>query len=171
MMDSKSLARAREGFSLIELILYIALFGSMVAAITAAITLMAQTDAKIIAAAEVQEMTMFVVNRVEQAVEGAMQIDLPASGSGNVLALQMRNPAENPTRIEVQDETLQIVVGSGLTLSNLTSSRVRVTNFTVTRIPSVTGGAVRIQYTLVSDLKNVNKQSTVMFTQTLSLHK
>lgn len=167
MMDSKSLALGREGFSLIELILYIALFGSMVAAITATITLMIQTDAKIIAAAEVQEMTMFVVNRVEQAVEGATQIDLPSSGSGNVLALQMRSPAENPTRIEVHDEVLQIVEGSGLTLSNLTSSRVRVTNFTVTRIPSVTGGAVRIQYTLVSDLKNVNQQSTAVFTQTL----
>lgn len=171
MMDSRSLARGHEGFSLIELILYIALFGSMVAAITAAITVMIQTDAKIIAAAEVQEMTMFVVNRVEQAVEGATQIDLPASGPGNILALQMRNPAENPTRIEVQDGVLQIVVGSGATLSSLTSSRVRVTKFEVTRIPSSTGGAVRIQYTLVSYLKNVNQQSTATFTQTLSLHK
>lgn len=173
MMDYKLSAPGRDkpGFSLIEVILYIALFGGMVAVMASTITIMIQTDSKITAAAEVQEISAFVTDRVSQAVDNASAIDLPVSGSGNVLALQMRNPAWHPTRFEVQGEVLQIVEGSGLTRSNITSSRVRVTSFTVTRIPSATGGAVRIQYTIVSNFPNLKQQSTANFTQTLSLHK
>lgn len=178
MMDYKLLALVPDksrskpsGFSLIEVIIYIALFGSMVAVMAAVITIMIQTDAKITATSEVQEITTFVMNRMEQAFEEAHAIDLPINGSGSTLRLLMRTPTTDPTTFEVQGEILQILEGSGFTRSNLTSSRVRVTNFTVTRIPSVTGGAVRIQYTIVSNFPNIKQQSTVTFTQSLSLHK
>ena len=142
--------KGRDGFSLLELLLYITVV-SVVLLVSVVLTLdLLRTRLKAIALETVNQNERLALERVTTALRNANQI----SASGSVfdvpngrLSLAMPNVAQDPTVIDVDSGVLRISEGGGAAVP-LTSSTVEVTNFTLTRLNQASAEGVRIQLTL-----------------------
>lgn len=116
-----------QGLGLIELIIYIAIFGFvsmvLVSLFNNVIRSKAAADAKI----EVNQNLRFAIDRITKDIQRAAAVNSPTVGaSGSSLSLDMPGTSEDPLVFDVSSFVLRRTVAAGAA-TDLTSSKVRIT--------------------------------------------
>ncbi len=142
----------KSGFTLVELLLYIATASLLLLAISSFAILLSESRIKHRTITEVEQQGQFITELISQAVRNAEAVTSPAVGSsGTSLVLDVVDTANDPTSFSVSSGTLQMARGSGPTTLDLSSSAVTVSGFTVTNLSrNNTSNSVKIEFTVTS---------------------
>lgn len=127
----------KNGFTLVEVIIYVAIFAAMVLFIAGIVWRVGDSSAANRGRTNLASETDFAFAKLKWALTGAASIDAPAASStASALAVTRYNFAQNPISFALASGTLFMSRAGGL-LVPLTSPNVRVTIFSVTHDPSV----------------------------------
>lgn len=139
----------QSGYTLIELLLYIAMVGVLLAAITAFFGITTDARIKNQSMMEVNEQGAFALDIITQTVRNGTSISSPTAGAnGAQLTLVVPTSSLSPTVFDVASGVLRIKEGNGSVVA-LTNSKVQATSLTVTNLTrSGTNGIVQISLTL-----------------------
>lgn len=137
------------GFSLLELILYIAISGVILSVSGSLFVTLLEARQKHQAVTEVDAVGEQIVQLMTQTIRNAEAITVPAAGAtGSSLTLDVLTTASDPTVFDLAANQLRVTEGTGTAIP-LSSSRVTVSGFTVTNLSRAgTPGVVRLQFTL-----------------------
>ncbi len=139
------------GFTLVEMLVYTALFALMVSALVAFMSTLSQSRIRNQAVLEVNDQAAQVMRVITQNVRNATSVSSPSIGtSGSSLSVNTVLPATTPTTFTVSGGTLYITQGSGGAVA-LTNNRVAVSNVLFSNLSRAsTFGTVRVSFTLRS---------------------
>lgn len=165
-------SKSGAGFTLIEVLLYVASVGIVILAASILLTIMVKSRVKNVAIAEVEQQGLYVMGLITQTVRNSSGINSPATGSsGSSLSVAMRQAAKNPTVFDVSSQVFRITEGAASPV-NITSSRVSVSGVTFTNLSrSNTPGTIQAQFTItyvnLSGLNEYNYSKTFYGSGTL----
>lgn len=142
----------KRGATLIELIIYTAIFSTMIASIVLLTRTVNETRARVRTSIILESDLRFVLSRISSYVRAADGITLPATSTGTVLVCSFASstPAYDPTRIERTNGIVTVQRGSGQALA-LTSSAVEITALMFTRSTSTPPS---VRFSLTGKLRN-----------------
>lgn len=157
----------RDGFSLLETIIYIALFMSIATGLLLFLQVGLSTETKTNGYTLVTEELQFILGRIDRRIQGATAITTPTAGtSGTSLVLTMASSTENPTRFTLSNGILYMTRGSGAAIA-LSSVNVQITNLSFTHLLG-TPDQVRVNLTAATrtngQIAPVSVTSTDTFT-------
>ena len=137
------------GYTLIELLLYVAIIGILLSSITVFFGMMVSARVKNQTIAEVNDQAAAVMDYMTQTIRNASSITSPTAGtSGSSLTLVVPTGSLSPTIFSLSGTTLQVKEGTAAAVS-LTSSDVQLSSLTFTNLTrSGTPGIVQISFTL-----------------------
>jgi prepilin-type N-terminal cleavage/methylation domain-containing protein len=139
----------RKGFTLVEMLLYIAILSIIIMAFSSFFFLSYTSRIKAAAIAEVEQQGSQTMSLITQNIRNATSIASPTAGvSAGSLTLTEYIGANSPTVFDQSVDTLRITEGVA-TAVNLTSNRIVVSNLSFQNLsrPS-TPGVVQIKFTL-----------------------
>jgi type II secretory pathway pseudopilin PulG len=156
--------RAKNGFTLIELVIYAGLFSLLLAAMVFLMRTANDTHARVRTALVLQSDLRFAIARMSSYIRAGDRITLPSSTSGTTLEISFASstPALDPTRIMLSNGILTVTRGGGSSMA-ITNSTIDVTSITFNRT-TTTPTAVRM--TLTAKLRNGAGASGVPLTLT-----
>lgn len=168
-MISLSRPLSPEGFTLIEVLIYVALMGMAVSSFVYLSVTVSASRSKTTVTQEVQANTRVALDLISQQIRAATGINSGASvfdADPGVLSLAMADSGSNPTVIDLSadDGVLQITRGAGPSLA-VTSDEVRVTNLVFTNLTDGERENVRVEITVAY----ANDSGDVLFTSSQSL--
>lgn len=136
------------GFSLLELILYIAISGVILSISSSLFITLIEARQKHQAVTEVEAVGQQIVQLMTQTIRNAEAITGPTVGAiGPNLTLDVSAVSSDPTIFDVASNQLRITEGA--TAVPISSTRVTVSGFSVTNLSRAnTPGVVRFQFTL-----------------------
>ncbi|MBI2797737.1 prepilin-type N-terminal cleavage/methylation domain-containing protein [Candidatus Saccharibacteria bacterium] len=146
-------ASSKGGYTLVELLLYVAIFSLIIGTILAVATSAADQKIKNQITQEVDYQGQLVLTNITQAIRNAAAVNSPTTGNAaSLLSLSTAIAANNPTVYDlVQDQSVnKIRLRQGAnTTSLLTSSRVTASKLLFTN-RTITGGkdSIDITFTL-----------------------
>lgn len=137
------------GYTMIELLLYVAIIGVVLAALTSFFAMSTESRVKSQTVNEVNSQGVFAIDNMTQAIRGATSVTSPTIGTtGTSLTLVTPTPALNPTIYSVVGGVLQVKEGSAAAIV-LTNSDVQVTSMSVIDVTrSGTTSILQINLTL-----------------------
>jgi Tfp pilus assembly protein PilW len=163
-----------KGFTLIEMLLYIAITSAMLLAISVFLMALIQSRVKNQTIAEVDQQGIQVMQMLTQIARNAEAITSPAQGaSASSLTLDVISATNDPTIFNLSNGVINITEGTGTTVA-LTNSQVTADSLTFKNLSRTsTPGTIRIQFTLSHvNLENRNEYSfTKTFTGTATLRQ
>lgn len=118
-----------KGFTLIEFIIYFALIGLVIGAVTAFAIDVVKTRTKAAVTAEVEQNVRFALQKIQQSVRQASRLNVGASTLDNdngVLSMDMVAASNTPTVYDLSGGAVRIKEGTAAA-TPLTSPSVRVT--------------------------------------------
>ena len=135
------------GFSLIELLVYIAILAVVIGFITAIFVTTTKIGSKETSSTEVTSQISYVSQTIQRIVRESSNVDIPASVNTSTLKLRTNSSSTDPTCIYLSTGTIKIAQGafpSGSenctsTSTNLTNSKVVVDNLIFTKLISYPG--------------------------------
>lgn len=162
----------RQGFTLIEFIIYIAIVAFILVLMTGFLWDTISGDIKETSYQEVQQNGRFTLAKIIQETKRATSINNPLPGiSANSLSLAMANPSFNPTIFDLYQGKLRIIQGTDGPY-DLTTNGVIVGNLKFTNLSFVdTPGTIRIEMEInhINPSGRVEYQSSMDFKSTVSL--
>jgi len=140
---------SKRGFTMIELILYVALASVLLMATSAFLGVVLESRVKNQTISEVETQGMQTMHTILQTIRNAEAITSPTQGANATsLTLNVVNASNDPTIFDVSSGALRIKEGVGATIS-LTNSRVTASDVTFTNLSRTdTPGIVRVEFTL-----------------------
>ena len=115
------------GFTIIEMLVYVCVFGIIMAGAIVSVYALASSDARNQTKAMVQEEGSFLIGKIDWALSGARAISAPAANSsGDTLTVTRFDAATSPVTITVTGGTMTIRVGTGAT-HTLNNANVQIT--------------------------------------------
>lgn len=155
----------RAGFTIIELLIFIAIFSTMVVAFMYVFTSVSGVQIRQSAQAEVASQSQFLLQTIQYYVERASVVDITGDTATTTLQLRMPTAAEDPTIIRLSGNAVTLQQGGG-PVRNLTSNKIIVTNLQFTKRSNPPGhDSVSTQFTLTYNTQNMHQQ----FVQSLDL--
>ncbi len=139
-MQKKFVSR-REGFSLVELIIYIAIFTVSAIFLVAILTTITKIQTRQGSTGEVNRQIGFVGDTLKQMVQNSSLIDMTFGTPTSTLRLRMATSTNDPTLMYLSGTTVYLQQGSSNPVA-LTDSNVTVTGFTVTPYQNPGGTAI-----------------------------
>lgn len=138
----------QRGFTLVELILYVALTSLILFSVSTFLSSTMESRVKNQTIAEINQQGIQVMQIITQAIRNADSIISPGIGTqAGSLTLGTYTPSLNPTLFDVASDAIRIEEGTGATL--LTNNRVIASGFTVKNLSrAITPGTIQIQFTL-----------------------
>jgi type II secretory pathway pseudopilin PulG len=149
----------QSGYTLIELLLYVVIIGTLLTSITYFFGMTVTARVKNQSIAEVNDQGTAIMDYVLQTIRNADSITSPTIGtSGTSLTLVVPTGSLSPTVFNLSSTTLQVTEGTGAALA-LTSSDVQVTSLTFKNLSqSGTNGNIQVSFTLSrTNLDNRNE--------------
>lgn len=139
----------KDGFTLVELLLYISLASFILLSISAVLSLMLSSRIKSQAISEVYDQGASVMQIITQQVRNADKIISPATSTSAVsFSLAFASSTINPTVFDLSGGVIRIKEGSGAVIA-LTSPRVVASGISFDNLSNVgTPGIIRIKFTL-----------------------
>jgi type II secretory pathway pseudopilin PulG len=139
----------QSGYTLIELLLYITIVGTILLSVTGFFGVVMEARIKNKTINEVNQQGIAAMDAMTQTIRTATSITTPAAaGSGASLTLVVPTASLSPTIINLSGTVLQIKEGAGAAIS-LTSSDVQITSITFKNLTrSGTNGIVQISFTM-----------------------
>lgn len=168
---------SHNGFSIIELIIYLAIFSLLVLALSSVFWQVLQNNNRQLAITELMANANLISHQIGLAVKNAQGINQPATPgqTTNQLSLATTSSSTNPTIFSLQDQKINL--GEGANPSQpLTTDRIRVNNFTITNLTSSatsTLGIIKLTINLESNnpASSIFRPTTFSFTTSLSLRQ
>lgn len=138
-----------KGFTLLELVLSIALISLLVGVVSIFFVTMTRAQTKNQTILEVEEQGIAAMQMITQTIRNAASINTPASGlSAASLSLAVSDTAKNPTIFDISETTLRIKEGSTSPIP-LINSRIVISELTFQNLSAPgTSGTVRATFTL-----------------------
>lgn len=159
---------ANQGFTLVELIIYIAIFAVILVLITGFFWSIIFGNIKESSLREVQQNGRFALTKITREIKKAAGINIAL---GSLLSLEMAEPTLNPTVFDVADGKLRITQGSSSSYE-LTTDQVIVSSlqFTDLSYPG-TSGTIRIEVQLeyINPSSRPERQASINLESTVSL--
>lgn len=161
MIDIRTFIRpsscTSKGYTLIELLLYVVILGSLLTAISLYFSTSAESRIKNQSIAEVTQQGAIIMERITYTIRNADSITSPTAGnSAASLTLAMATAGINPTVFDVSSQVIRVSEGGGSAVG-LSNSQVQISGLTFTNLTrSGTPGVVRISFT-VSRVNNSNR--------------
>lgn len=131
-------------FSLVELIIYMAVFAFVSVSLVGLIVAVTKDRGHVEARSEVQQNIRYSVTRMTQAIHSATGIN---GTPGATLSLILAAAAKNPTVFDLSAGVLRITEGVG-SAQAITSDKVTVTGLTFTQISNAAPAKTTIQINL-----------------------
>ena len=137
------------GFTLIELILYIALLSALLLALSGFYGLVLRGRAKAQSIAEVEQSGSQIVQIITQTVRNSTAINSPGIGtSASSLSVNVVNVSQSPTVFDLATGIVRIKEGTAATV-DLSNSRVVVSNLTFSNLSRAsTHGIISFSFTI-----------------------
>lgn len=102
-----------KGFTLLELLIYIAVFSILALACSYLLWQITKNSNQNYVLIELQDNSRFCLKKISHTIRQAQAINQPLIGqSSNLLSLQMADPSLNPTVFQIQNNQLTITQGS-----------------------------------------------------------
>lgn len=166
----KSAHQLNKGYTLIELILYVALISVFVSGAVYFAWDIIYGRVKSGVQQEVTQNLRHASGRIIYEIRNAQGVN---SIGPSLISLAMTDSARNPTAFDVYDGRLRIGFGSGgscptTSPCTLTSDEVTVTNLTFTDLSSSGGESVNVQFTITLESNNPSGRQEWEKTQTYS---
>lgn len=160
-----ALSKNQKGFTLLEVVLYIAIAGLLLATVGLLMNAANQAKARAAVRQEVEQQGSHVLEVITSTVRNASALTTPAiSTTGTTLSVDVDTSSESPTTFTVVDGAIVITQGSGSPVA-LTNTHVVATDFTVQNLSYVgTPGSTRVNFTLSSVTSAVS--NTFVYAQT-----
>lgn len=141
--------RTQRGFTLLELLLYIAIVAIIVSSFSAFLVLALRMRVKMQTIAEVEQQGKRVMQLITQTARNAVTINSPAvSATSTSASFDVVTASKDPTVFDVSSNALRIQEGTSsavvLTNSRVTASGLQFYNISRTSTP----GIIRIQFSL-----------------------
>lgn len=148
-MSSRSVPPS--GYTLPEFLIYIAIVGVLIVAVSGVIFAILDGKAKLMALGETSQNSRAAMDRMTLAVRNADAITIPAAGAtGTSLVLQTAVTSTNPTRFSLVNGSIQMKEGSSAT-STLTADEVTVRSLVFRNLTATgTPGTIRIEMAVSS---------------------
>lgn len=160
--------KIRKAFTLIEVIIYIALSSVVIVSIMTFSIHMIYTGEKTIIRHEAEQNAYFVLQRIIDEIRSAKDLNINSSDFGNnpgVLSLSKKDAEKNPTVFNVSDSIIRIQQGSKSPLP-LLPDNIQITNLVFTNLSIANKTkTIRIQLTL----RHKNADSSNMADVTVSV--
>lgn len=155
-----------KGFTLIELIIYIAILATILVVITGFLWLIVLDNIKGISYQEVQQNGRFALDKINREIKKATGINNPPSGNSDVsLDLAMADPDLDPTIFEVESGKLKITQGNNQSYY-LTTDQTTITNLQFTNLSyNNTPGIVKVEM----EINHVNPGSRIEYQAAINL--
>jgi len=155
------------GFSLIEIILYVAISAVVLLIMSQFLTQSLQARQKYKTVSEISMQGNQIMQLLAQTVRNASAINTPAAGAtSSSLSLNVPTPALSPTVVSLTGGVLNITEGTGTGVA-LNNSQISVTNFTVRNLSRTgTPGIIQIQFTL--SYNNPSNKNEYNYVQTFT---
>lgn len=146
--------KKKEGFSLIELVVYIGIFAAASVFMVGILIIFTRINLRQTAINEVNDQVYFVNSTVQRLVKDSSFIDMAAGSSTSTLNLVMASSTLSPTQIYLEDGVIYLREGSYDPLS-ITDTNVTVNDFQVTKYENPGGySLVRIYLTVSYNTSN-----------------
>ncbi len=144
--------KIREGFTLVEVLIYAAIFSVSAVFLVSILTTVTQTQLKQASNNEVGQQVSFVAETIQRLVRQSSAIENTAGVASTTLVLRMGSSTLDKTIIYVDASSTGIYIQQGTSSAVLlTNDKVTVGNFSVTKIENPGGPAVaQIDLTLSS---------------------
>ncbi len=155
----------KEGFSLVELLIYIALFAVISLFLVGILTTFTRIQVRQSAANEINNQISFVSSVVKEMVQNSSLVYLQDGVTTSTLDLRMASSSVDPTLIYASGTAIYLQQGNAAPVA-LTNSNVTVNNFSVTPYKNP-GGSTVVQTNLSLTYNNPNPAS--QFSQSLQL--
>lgn len=141
--------KQQSGYTLLELLLYVAIVGTLLISITAFFGMVADARVKNQSVSEVNDQGTAVMDSLTQTIRNATSITAPAAaGSGASLTLVVPTGSLSPTVFSLNGTTLQVTEGTGSAVA-LTSNDVQITSLTFKNLTrSGTSGIVQVSFVI-----------------------
>lgn len=142
-------ANCQHGYTLIELLLYISILGSLLLGISMYFVTSTTARAKNQSIAEVDRQGALALEYITQTIRNADSITSPTAGnSANALTIVVPTGALSPTIFDLNSGNLRVKEGAAAQIA-LHNSKVQVTSLTFTNLTrSGTPGVVRVSFVL-----------------------
>ncbi len=157
----------REGFTLMELLIYVAITAVVGGILSGALLIMTQVQNKEFPSAEVTGQLNFVMQNIQRFVRDSSSIELNAGVTGSVLKLRMKDLAKDPTCVSLVGGVIKLAEGPGsnpndcsATTSDITSNRVIVDNLEFKKFSQYPGHDV-VSIDIIMTYNANNSQSRV----------
>ena len=137
------------GFTLVELLLYVATLSIMITAVSIFLSLLLQMRTKNRVIAEVEQQGILASMKITQAIRNSILINTPAAGaSGSTLSLTVTPVSSSPTLFALSGGAVTMTEGAGAAVG-LTNNLVSVSGLTFSNLSRAgTPGTVRVQFTI-----------------------
>lgn len=150
---------SRDAFTLVELLIFSAIFSIIAVAFLAALVSTVQVQTRQAAAAEVNQQSQFLLQTIEHYVETSSLVELSSDAATTTLKLRMASSTADPTYIYLSGGTVYLQQTDAGTAQPLTSSRVTVSNLAFTKRANPPGhDSVNVVFTVAYNTSNI-KQS------------
>lgn len=138
----KIISHNQNGFTLVELLLYISIVGAIVLSIAGFLSLLMQSRVKNQTIAEVEQQGVQVMQIITQTGRNAAAINSPSTGSS------ASSLSVDTTVFDLSGDAIRIIEGAGSPIT-LTNSRVAASSLTFINLSRTgTPGIIKIQFTL-----------------------
>lgn len=156
-MKIKELKNKNTGFTLIETLVYVAIFSIFVGSLVYFLNLMTTSRINNQRTLEVNNQGNDAIRIITQSVRNADSINNPSvSSTSSSLELLTSNPTTSPTIFSEIDGVLYITEGGGSPVA-LTNNKVAISNlvFSNLSLPG-TPGSIQVRFTMASIVSNPN---------------
>jgi len=139
----------QQGYTLIELLLYVAIVGSLLTGVVTFFGIVVDARVKNQSVTEVNEQGTFALDYVAQTIRNANSLTSPTIGTtASALTIAVPTASLTPTVFSLSSGALQVKEGAAAAV-NLTGSKVQVTAFSVKNLSRAnTPGIIQISLTL-----------------------
>jgi len=137
------------GYTLIELLLYIALIGALLTGVVFFFSITLDARAKNQSISEVNDQGAIIMQTIVQTIHNATSVSSPAAGaSGASLTLVVPTGSLSPTVFDLSSSIIRIKEGAGAVVA-LSNDNVQVTSLTFRNLTKTgTTGQVQVSFTL-----------------------
>lgn len=147
----------RAGFTLIELIIFIAIFAVSMGALMTVFVSVSGVAIRQSSVAEVQSQSQFLLQTIQHYVERSSVVEIDADDATDTLVLRMPNEDEDPVVISLNGTVVELEVG-GVT-QEITSGKVEVSNLSFVKRSNPGGkDSVAASFTVTYASENITQR-------------
>lgn len=139
----------QKGFSIVEMIVYIAIFALFVGALVTFTLNINSSRLHSQIMLEMKDQGADLIRTLTTSIKNATAINTPGTGiSSGVLSINTSSPSTTPTVFSEDGEALFVTESTGSAVA-LTNNKVKITNLTFTNVSRVgTPGIIQIRFTI-----------------------